>query len=261
MNRKPDASDHSVPDLRNIPSVSIYGIPFCKLGMQETVQLMTDMIRSGKPHQVITANPIMVMAALGDPAYKAMMQRAELIVPDGTGIVWAAKYAGNPVKERVPGIELLHELLRVGESFGWRFYLLGAAPDIVAETARRLQQRFPGIAIAGYRDGFFGPQEDAEVIRSIREAKPDVLFVARGADTQEPWIDRYKHELGVPLVMGVGGSFDVIAGKTKRAPRWVQRMRLEWLYRLIQEPFRYKRMLVLPKFVLYVLRDKEKLAK
>ncbi len=246
---------------RTIPTVPIFGIPFSKLNMKDTVSYLTEAVHSGRPHQVITANPIMVMTALNDPQYKEMMQSAELIVPDGTGIVWAAGVGGDPVAERVTGFDMLHELFKVGESYRWKFYLLGTTPEVIQEAAQRLQMQYPAAVIAGYRDGFFGPEQDDEVIEDIRKAAPDILFVARGADTQEPWIARYKERLGVPVIMGVGGSFDIISGKLKRAPKVFQKLRLEWFYRLLREPTRFKRMLVLPKFAMKVLREKENVTK
>lgn len=245
----------------NVPTVSIFGVPISKMNMSDTVRYLTDVIRNKQVHQVITANPIMIMAALDDPAYMAMMKRAELIVPDGTGVVWAAEYVGNPVSERVPGIELVHNLLRAGESYGWKVFLLGASPEVVQAAADRLKQQYPLIRFVGVRDGYFGPDQDAEVIDEIRRAEPDILLVGRSADKQEPWIDRYKHELQIPVMMGVGGSFDVISGKLKRAPEWFIKLRLEWFYRLLQEPWRYKRMLVLPKFAVKVIREKENVQK
>lgn len=244
-----------------VSTVPIYGIEFSKMGMDDTVRYLTAAIEARRPTQVITANPIMVMTALEDPAYMQMMQQADLIVPDGAGVVWAAGYVGQPVAERVPGFDLMHRLLAEGEKRGWSAYLLGTTQDVIETAARNLQSKFPGIRIAGVRDGFFGPSEDEEVVAAIRAAAPDMLFVARSADKQEPWLARYKHELGVPLVMGVGGSFDIIAGKLKRAPVLFQKLRLEWFYRLLQQPSRYKRMLVLPKFAVKVMRDKENVTK
>lgn len=241
--------------------VTIFGIPFYKWGMQETVQYLTDVISSRKPHQVITANPIMVMAALEDPSYKKMMQQAELIVPDGTGVVWASRVGGDPVAERVAGYELLHELMKQGERHCWKVYLLGASPEVVQETAKRLKIQYPGTEIVGCRDGYFSSEQDEEVVEEIRRTSPDLLFVARGADTQEPWIAKYKQRLAVPVMMGVGGSFDVISGRTKRAPKVFQKLRLEWLYRLLREPTRFRRMLALPKFVARVLRERGNLTK
>lgn len=246
-----------------MPTVPIFGLPVCRWGMTDTVSYLTDIVQSDErsPHQIITANPIMVMKALEDPAYMDVMQGAELLVPDGTGVVWAAGKTDTPVEERVAGFDLLHELMKVGEDYHWKVYLLGSTPEVIQATVQRLQMQYPGVQISGFRDGYFTSEQDAEVIAAIREASPDLLFVARAVDTQEPWIARYKKQLGVPLMMGVGGSFDVISGKSKRAPKLFQKLRAEWLYRLLREPTRYRRMLALPQFVVKVLRDKENMAK
>lgn len=248
-------------EMKDVPKVSIYGIPFSKLNMEDTVKLLVDHIDDGRSIQVITANPIMVMAALENDKNMAVMKQADLIVPDGTGIVWAANKFGDPVVERVTGFDLLHELMKAGEKRKWKVYLLGAASDVVQAAAERLQEQYPSISIVGYRDGFFKSDEDEDVVEQVRAANPDLLFVARGADTQEPWIAKYRHQLEVPLMMGVGGSFDVISGKAKRAPKLVQKLRIEWLYRLVKEPKRFMRMLALPKFAWKVMRDKDKLTK
>ncbi|WP_138495837.1 WecB/TagA/CpsF family glycosyltransferase [Paenibacillus pinistramenti] len=237
----------------------MFGIRVSKWGMADTVKYLADAAESGKPHQVITANPIMVMAALEDPLYMEIMKNAELVVPDGTGVVWAAGKAGNPVQERVAGFDLLHELMKLGEQRAWKFYLLGSAPEVIQAAAERLQMLYPGAKLAGWRDGYFTADQDPEVIEAIKAAEPHILFVARGADTQEPWIAKYKEQLGVPIMMGVGGSFDVISGRSKRAPKWMQKLRAEWLYRLLKEPTRYRRMLALPKFAVKVLKEKENL--
>ncbi|MGN7762079.1 WecB/TagA/CpsF family glycosyltransferase [Paenibacillus sp. 22594] len=244
-----------------IPTVPIFGIRVSKIDMKATVSYLTDAVKKREPHQVITANPIMVMTALENPAYMEIMRSAELVVPDGTGVVWAAEYCKQPVAERVAGFDLLHELLHRGESYNWKVYLLGSTPEVIRETASRLQTQYPGIIIAGYHDGFFAPDADEEIISGIVKAQPDLLFVARGADSQEPWIAKYKTRLNIPVMMGVGGSFDVISGKSRRAPKAFQKLRAEWLYRLLKEPTRYKRMLALPKFAAKVLREKDKVTK
>lgn len=246
---------------KTIPTVSLYGIPVSKLNMKETVHVLSNAIKRRQIHHIITANPIMLMTALDQPEYHKMMRSAELIVPDGTGVVWAAEYVGEPVKERVTGIDLVNELMKAGELERWRVYLLGATTEVIEAAANRLQSRFPAIRIVGYRDGYFEPEEDQAVIEAIRDTQPDILLVGRSASTQEPWIAKYKHELQIPVVMGVGGTFDVLSGRLKRAPRLFQRLRLEWLFRLLQEPSRFKRMLVLPKFALKVMRDREKVLK
>ncbi len=240
-----------------IPKVSIFGVPFSKLSMNETVNLVTRMIESREPHQIITANPIMVMSAVDSPAYLELLQAADLVVPDGAGIVWAANYVGNPVAERVAGFDLLHRLMQLGEPKGWKVYLLGASTEMIEAAASSLKRQYPALQLVGYRDGYFQADEDAAVIANIREHDPDILLIGRSADKQEPWIAHYKQQLGVPVIMGVGGSFDVLSGKLKRAPGIFQKLRLEWFYRLLQEPWRYKRMLVLPKFAMKVIREKK----
>lgn len=246
---------------RAVPKVSIYGVPFSRMGMDETVEYLTNVIEAKQPSQIITANPIMVMMGLENPEFHRMLREADLVVPDGAGVVWAAGYVGYPVKERVPGFDLMHRLFLEGEERGWSAYLLGTTQEVIDEAAAKLQARYPGTRIAGTHHGFFGKDEDAEVIAQIRAVRPDMLFVARSATTQEPWITQFKEELGVPLIMGVGGSFDIIAGRLKRAPVFMQKLRLEWFYRLLQQPTRFRRMLVLPQFALRVIRDKEKVTK
>jgi N-acetylglucosaminyldiphosphoundecaprenol N-acetyl-beta-D-mannosaminyltransferase len=261
MNQRIAATDKGIQPASGVPKVTIFGVPVSQMNMQDTVAYLTKAIDSKQPHQVITANPIMVMAALDDPAYMAMMKRAELIVPDGTGVVWAAGYVGKPVAERVTGFDLLQELLKVGEPRGWKVFALGASQEVIEAAADKIKETYPGIQIVGVRNGYFGEDQDAQVIEEIRRANPDILLVGRSASTQEPWIDRYKQQLSVPVMMGVGGSFDVLSGKLKRAPMFYQKLRLEWFYRLLQEPWRYKRMLTLPKFAVKVIREKENVTK
>lgn len=244
-----------------IPTVDVFGIPVSQMNMRETVEFLSDAIHKRKSLQVITANPIMFMEALQNPDYYAVMKQADLNVPDGTGLVWAAQYLAEGVKERVAGFDLMHELLKTGENYGWGVYLLGASADVIDVTAKRLQEMYPGVRIVGWRNGFFGADEDEAVVEAIRKASPDLLFVARSVYTQEPWIAQHRDKLKVPVMMGVGGSFDVIAGKTKRAPLIMQKMHLEWFYRLVQEPSRFPRMLALPRFVIRVLNEKRRLNK
>lgn len=244
----------------SIPTVPIFGIPFSKLSMDETVSYLTEAIEEGRLTHVITANPIMVMAALDNPEFARVMKKADIIVPDGAGVVWAAKAGGDPVAERVTGFDLMHRLLEQGEKRHWRAYLLGTTQEIIEAAAEKLQLQYPQVRIVGVRNGFFGPDEDEAIVEEIRELKPHLLFVARGME-KEAWNAEFKERLGVPFIMGVGGSFDVVSGKLKRAPVPFQKLKLEWLYRLLQEPSRYKRMLALPKFVVKVLRNKENVTK
>lgn len=245
---------------KSVPTVSIFGVPFSKMDMDETVEYLTSSIEEGRQQHVITANPIMVMSAVENPAFSRTMARADLIVPDGSGIVWAANYCGSPVKERVTGFDLMHRLLEQGEKRRWKAYLLGTSQEIIEAAAEKLQLQYPQVKIVGYRNGFFGPDEDEAIVEEIRSLSPHLLFVARGME-KEDWNAHYKERLGVSFIMGVGGSFDIVSGKLKRAPVLFQKLRLEWLYRLLQEPSRYKRMLALPKFVVKVIRNKENVTK
>ncbi len=241
-----------------IPTLTIYGIQVSKLNMEETIRLLTGIIEQrARPTQVITANPIMVMTALEDAAYMNVMRNAELVVPDGAGLVWAARYVGQPVQERVAGFDLVQELLRVGNDRGWKVYLIGSTAEVIGAVRDKLTRMYPGIRIVGARDGFFGGAEDESVVEAVREAQPELLLVGRSVSTQEPWIGTYKEKLNVPVMIGVGGSFDILAGKLQRAPVLFQRLGLEWFYRLLQQPSRYRRMLALPKFVVNVILNKK----
>jgi N-acetylglucosaminyldiphosphoundecaprenol N-acetyl-beta-D-mannosaminyltransferase len=241
-----------------IPTVSLFGIHVSKLDMPATVAYLSEAIRTRSPHQVVTVNPIIMMNGLDQPAFMSILRRAELIVPDGTGVVWAARHIGNPVAERVTGFDLLHQLMEVGNQKSWTIFLLGASPETIKEAHQRLAKQYPNIHIIS-RDGYFGEAQDAEVIAMIQQVNPDILFVGRSTNTQEPWIDRYRAELNIPVMMGVGGSFDVISGNLKRAPKLFQKLQLEWLFRLIRQPWRYRRMLDLPRFAWRVLRNSKSL--
>lgn len=241
----------------NFPFVTLFDIPVSTMTLSRTADYLEKVIELRKPHQVITINPIMIMEGMRNPSFRKVLMEADLNVPDGAGVVWAANYARKPVSERVPGIDLMHELLARGDKKGYRVYLLGTDGETIATAAAKLQERYPGVVLAGYRDGYFGPEEDEEVVGQIREAKPDLLFVGRSILIQEPWIAKHKDKLNIPVMMGVGGSFDVIAGKLKRAPVTMQKLRLEWLYRLLQEPTRIGRMSALPRFVWTVMRNRK----
>lgn len=241
--------------------MTLYGVPFSKMNMKETVAYLTEAIEARRPTRVITGNPIMLMVGLENPEFHRALATADLVVPDGAGVVWAARRLKQPVRERVAGFDLMHELLQEGDRKSWSVYLLGASADVIQAAHDNLKREYPGIRFVGYRDGYFTDREDGAVVAAIKEAKPDMLFVARATMNQEPWIEKYAPVLGIPVVMGIGGSFDVVAGKLKRAPAIFRKLSLEWFYRLLQEPSRYKRMLVLPRFALKVIKDGEKVLK
>ncbi|SHG92552.1 N-acetylmannosaminyltransferase [Thermosyntropha lipolytica DSM 11003] len=215
-----------------------------------------ELILRGIPSQVITLNAEIAYAASLDDRLRQVINEADLVTPDGIGIVWAARHKGYDIKERVTGIDMVYNLCQLAANKGYRVFLLGASPGVAEKAACELKKMYPYLIICGTRDGYFREEEKEEVIKSIREARPHILLVALGAPKQEFFISRHKEELGVPLCLGVGGSFDVIAGVKKRAPGFMIRLNLEWLYRLLSEPSRFKRQMALPKFVLKVLREK-----
>lgn len=241
--------------MRSLDRVEILGIPFDKVTMDEAVRRVATFIEEGGPHLVVTPNPEIVYASKTDPELRDLLRAASLVVPDGAGIVWASRYLGDPVPERVPGIDLMAGLLEMSSRRGFRVFLLGSRPGVAEEAAHRLRQAYPGLSVAGTLHGYFRPEEEGQVIRTIRAAAPDILLVGMGAPRQEKWLARNLQRLGVPVGLGVGGSLDVWAGRARRAPPWMRRANLEWLYRLYREPRRAIRMLALPRFAWAVVRQ------
>lgn len=233
----------------------ILGVPFTTKSFDETLAWLCARIEARQLTHVVTANPEIVMAAKRNEAFRQMLERA-FVVPDGIGIIYAAKWLHLPLGERIPGIELLEALMRKADEKQWKVYLLGASPEVNRKAAERLAARYPQARIVGHRDGYFRREEEAEIVREIAALSPDLVFVAMGAPRQDEWIATHQQALGVPVMMGVGGSLDVIAGKVKRAPQLWQRLHLEWLYRLLSQPSRWKRQLDIPRFVMTVLWDK-----
>lgn len=227
-------------------------IPFSKLCMKETIDYLTDRIQQKKWTQVVTANPEIVMYAQNNSSYITILQKADIVVPDGIGIVYAAKLQKDPVCERVAGYDLLHQIMIKADQQAWKVYLLGGSEDVNQLAYEQLKKQYPRAVLLGRHHGFFqdGSDEEKQIIEEISVLKPDILFVALGFPRQEDWINRYQPDLQIPLSMGVGGSFDVLSGKVKRAPLLWQKLGLEWLHRLISMPSRWRRMLVLPQFLL-----------
>jgi N-acetylglucosaminyldiphosphoundecaprenol N-acetyl-beta-D-mannosaminyltransferase len=203
--------------------------------------------------QIITVNPEFVMAAQHNSLFRQCINQAALVMADGIGIVWAARYLRQPTPERVTGVDTIVELAKLCASQGYRMYLLGAAPGVAEIAGARLQALAPGVVIAGSYAGSPALAEESEIIARIGAAQADVLCVAYGAPAQDLWIQRNLQQLPVALAMGVGGSFDFLAGRQRRAPGWMRRLGLEWLYRLYREPWRWRRMLALPQFAIQVV--------
>lgn len=234
---------------------TILGVPFSTRGFRETITYMVERIESGQKTHVVTANPEIVMMAREQQGFRSIVEQA-YVVPDGIGIVYAAKWTNQPIYERVTGVELVEALMAEAEKHEWRVYLLGAAPDVIGQAARNLAARYPKARLVGYHDGYFQKDKEEQIVQEIADAQPHLLFVALGAPRQEYWMAQYRERLNASLMMGVGGSFDVISGKVKRAPEIWQKLHLEWFYRLASEPSRWKRQLAIPRFVVTVLKEK-----
>lgn len=223
-----------------------------------SIDKVSEFIAKGTPSQIITLNAEIVYMAQNNPALKNVINEADLVTPDGIGIVWAARRLGWPIKERVTGIDMVYQICNEAQNHDWKVFLLGAAPQIAEQAAQKLLTIYPKLKIVGVRDGYFKDAEIESVCSQIKEAKPHILLVALGAPKQEFFIKRYKDELQVPVSIGIGGSLDVISGVKKRAPDIMIKLNLEWLYRLISEPSRIRRQMVLPKFVYTVLTKGKK---
>lgn len=229
-----------------------------QVGQEKALQAAVGLIERRRNSRVITLNVEMVYQARNSPELKNMLAEAELVVPDGIGIVWAGRRQGLDLPERVAGIDLMTSLCQEAARRSWRVFLLGAAPGVAERAARNLQRQYPGLQIAGVRDGYFAPEDEDRLVREIRDLSPDLLLAGLGVPKQEFFLARHGVEMGVPLSMGVGGSFDVLSGNKQRAPRWIIGLHLEWLYRLLQEPSRLKRQMVLPRFAWMVLRQRRR---
>jgi len=238
-----------------VDRLHVLGVPVDAVTASGALDIIAGYVQAGQPRQIVTVNPEFVMAAQANEPFREVLKRAALALPDGIGVLWAARVAGRVLPERVSGSDLVPSIAARAAAEGWRVFFLGAAAGVAQEAAIRLRSRHAGLQVAGTHAGSPGVAEEAEIVELVRAAKPHVLLVAYGAPAQDLWISRNLLRLGVPVAMGVGGTFDFIAGVRKRAPLWVQRMRLEWFYRLLMEPWRWRRQLALPRFTAAVLAE------
>ncbi|MDO4539774.1 MAG: WecB/TagA/CpsF family glycosyltransferase [Syntrophomonadaceae bacterium] len=223
---------------------------------RQSMERIAAFVREGGSHHIITLNAEIVYQAQEDEALRAIINRADLVTPDGIGVVWGGRRLGYEFRERVTGIDLVHLICEEAATAGWRIYFLGAAPGIAERAAAELCRQYPGLQSAGAHDGYFTAAELPDLLGQIAALKPDILLAALGAPKQEFFIAQHRHALNIPVCIGVGGSFDVIAGEKKRAPDWMIKCNIEWLYRLLDEPQRWRRQLALPRFMLSVMRQK-----
>ncbi len=234
--------------------VKILGVPVHPLTMSESVVILEEKLQKKEQAFVVTANAEIIMMCQQDKEYNNIVsEQADLVLPDGAGAVWAGRYLGNEVPERVAGFDLYNQLLKLSADKGYKAYFFGGAPGVAEAAKNKAEELYPGVQIVGCRNGYFTEAEEENIIKEINDAAPDMLFVALGAPKQEKWLVKYRNQLKPRVLMGIGGSFDVLAGKMERAPKWMQEASLEWAFRLYKQPSRFMRMLALPKFVLKVI--------
>ncbi|MCR4404516.1 MAG: WecB/TagA/CpsF family glycosyltransferase [Candidatus Acetothermia bacterium] len=229
----------------------LFGVPLARLRLQEAADFLERRLAEGRQAVVMTPDTTALWRAQRDQRLKEAYQQADLVTADGTGIVWASRFWRAPLPERVTGIELAEELCRRAASRGYRLFLLGAAPGVAEEAKAQLEERFPGIRIVGTHHGYFA--DDREIIGLINASEAEVLLVGLGVPRQELWMLEHKRELKAKVLIGVGGSLDVLSGRLPRAPRVLRQLGLEWLYRLLRQPWRARRALAIPPFILRVL--------
>ena len=234
----------------------VLGVLYDNVTMDEALARGRELLRCERAAYCVTPNAEMAYEALHDEAFRAILNEASLVLPDGAGVVLGAKILKTPLKQKVAGIDFAQNLLGILEEEGSRLFLLGSKPGIAETAAEKMRQKHPSLIICGTADGYF--LDDADAVRTINDARADVVFVCLGAPKQERFMHDHCGELNVRLMIGLGGTLDGIAGTVKRAPKWMIRLQLEWLYRLIREPRRFGRMLRLPKFVFAALKKRWK---
>ena len=236
--------------------IDVLGVGFDNLTLKEAVEAGMDLVRAPGAHYVVTPNPEIVEVCREDPAVMDIVNRADLVLADGIGVIKGAAMLGTPLKGKVPGIEFAAGLLGKLAKEGRPVYLLGAKPGVAELAGKRLSGQYPGLKIAGTHDGYF--QEDAPIVEDIRASGADVVLVCLGAPKQEKWMAKNGADTGAHLLCGLGGSLDVFAGVVERAPKFWCDHGLEWLYRLLKEPRRAGRMMKLPLFLVHVRQEKGK---
>ena len=245
------------PQPKPLPGVAILGLTVHNVTMQTALAAMDGFFQAGSPHHVVTADASMLVLAQEDPALHAIVSGADLVTPDSVGVLWASSQTGPPLQERVSGVEIVEQLCRRSAEAGYRLFFLGAGPGVAAQAAEKMRAKYPGAQIVGTRDGFFRPEATDALVAEIRESQADAVFVAMGIPKQEKWIAAHRDRLGASVLIGVGGTFDVLSGNVKRAPKVMQKARLEWLWRVVSNPRKISKVLLLPRFVRLVRQSRK----
>lgn len=236
--------------------VPILDIRFINIQYDEMLVILAERVQQGKKTFVVTANPEIVMITDEDKEYKEIVQSADYVVPDGIGIIVASKMLNTPIKERIAGFDLMMSLLQQANTNRWKVYLLGGKDEVNQKAVKAIEKTYPELEIVGSHHGYFDHEESEGIKKEVQNLEPDLVFVALGAPRQEKWITDIQPFVTKGLFMGVGGSFDIIAGEAKRAPDIWIKFKLEWLYRLVKQPSRWKRMLAIPYFLIKILKQR-----
>lgn len=238
-------------------SIYVLGMRVDDVTFDESLRLIGRWVESGGTHRIVTPNPEFAMMARRDPEFRDVLNSSALAIPDGIGLIVAARLSGVAFRQHVRGTDLVHRAAALCAERGYHMFLLGAAPGVAELAAERLVRDNPGLRVAGTYPGRSGPEHDEETREVIRAAgRVDVLLVAYGAPAQEKWLARNQALLGIPAGIGVGGVFNFLSGRSRRAPAWIRRLELEWLHRLATEPWRWRRQLALPLFVATVIQER-----
>lgn len=241
-----------------VKTSNLFDCEVASINLNETLKVVEKIIDTNTYTQHVVLNAGKVVLMKKDSELKSIIKNCSLINADGQSIVWASKILGSPLPERVTGIDLMEKIIELASKKSYGIYFFGAKEEVVQKVVNHYKEVYPGLKLSGYRNGYFSNEENGEIVDSIKASNADILLVAFSSPKKEYWLSKYGEEMGVPFVMGVGGSFDVVAGVTKRAPKWMQKIGLEWFYRFAQEPKRmWKRYLVgNTKFIIYTLEEK-----
>ena len=234
-------------------TVDILGVPVDKVTMEEALKMLESFLDNDRVNTIYTPNSEIIMAAYRNQEFGDILRQGDMVIPDGAGVVLASKILGVGLPERVAGFDLTSNSFMLDSKKPLRFFLLGGKPGIAESAAEKILNAHPGIEIAGCRHGYFSQQDEDAIIEQINSSNSDILLVAFGAPKQEMWIHRHKNRLKVKVCIGIGGALDVLSGQKSPAPDFFRNNGLEWLYRLYKEPWRFKRMLDLPRFIMLAL--------
>ncbi len=237
--------------------IRVLGVSLDALRMSDVLAKIAHCLKTGVQTFIVTANTEIIMLCQKDDYFKSILATAEIVLPDGIGVVWAGKHLGYQVPERVAGFDLTQNILSLAGQNSYRVFFFGSSPGVAEKAAEKALLINPGLVVAGCQSGYFSPAESLDIVKRINEQQTDILLVALGAPRQEKWLYENRQFLQSKLLIGVGGTFDVMSGLAERAPLWMQKIGLEWFFRLCKQPSRIGRMLAIPKFILKIVFTKK----